>query len=412
MLVDRLLPRNYDPLLPPKLNGNPVNVDVKISILNIRSIKETELSYIVDIFYHQYWSDYRILPQNLTLDQRIVLDNKWRHKLWIPDSYFKNALSGHVTDIIFPTLYFAVHNQTELFMASRVSLQLSCDMDFVKFPHDTQTCYIDLMSLSHNTQTVTLSWKEFYITNSLHLPQFWLSEYSHETCMKKYAIGNFSCLRATIKLKRQLGLYIVKKYIPSTLIVVMSFVGFWIPVTAYPARVALVITALLALITQQHQSSEVNVSYVIALNVWMIICIAFVFFALIEYAIAIAYQESQIQKSRDSSRLYQKGLHLSHYLNSFDTITNFDNNEKNNSTTTTTGANNDDNQHSLSTAKLRWIQHFINNSSPAQLLFANNMYDYPEVSTHIAINSVDKISRYLFPIAFISTSNTLLVIII
>ncbi|CAG2180406.1 unnamed protein product, partial [Oppiella nova] len=72
----------------------------------------------------------------------------------------------------------------------------------------------------------------------------------------------------------------------------MSFVGFWIPVTAYPARVALVITALLALITQQHQSAEVNVSYVIALNVWMIICIAFVFFALIEYAIAIAYCES------------------------------------------------------------------------------------------------------------------------
>ncbi len=54
-----------------------------------------------------------------------------------------------------------------------------------------------------------------------------------------------------------------------------------------------VITALLALITQQHQSSEVNVSYVIAMNVWMIMCITFVFFGLIEYAIAIAYAESR-----------------------------------------------------------------------------------------------------------------------
>ncbi len=54
-----------------------------------------------------------------------------------------------------------------------------------------------------------------------------------------------------------------------------------------------VITALLALITQQHQSSEVNVSYVIAMNVWMIMCITFVFFGLIEYAIAIAYTESR-----------------------------------------------------------------------------------------------------------------------
>ncbi len=37
----------------------------------------------------------------------------------------------------------------------------------------------------------------------------------------------------------------VNKYIPSTLIVVMSFVGFWIPVTAYPARVALVIRIII-----------------------------------------------------------------------------------------------------------------------------------------------------------------------
>jgi hypothetical protein len=49
---------------------------------------------MVDIFYHQYWSDYRILPQNLTLDQRIVLDNKWKEKLWIPDSYFKVCYNG------------------------------------------------------------------------------------------------------------------------------------------------------------------------------------------------------------------------------------------------------------------------------------------------------------------------------
>ena len=104
----------------------------------------------------------------------------------------------------------------------------------------------------------------------------------------------------------------------------MSFVGFWIPISAYPARVALVIafifisqsyslqiscnicldyqviTALLALITQQYQSSQVNVSYVIALHVWMIICIAFVFFALIEYAIAITYHDSVTAKANQT----------------------------------------------------------------------------------------------------------------
>ena len=55
-----------------------------------------------------------------------------------------------------------------------------------------------------------------------------------------------------------------------------------------------VVTALLALISQQQQSSEVNASYVIAINVWMTVCIAFVFSALIEYAISIAYHEDKV----------------------------------------------------------------------------------------------------------------------
>lgn len=90
------------------------------------------------------------------------------------------------------------------------------------------------------------------------------------------------------------GHFVVKKYIPSFLIVVMSFVGFWIPTNAYPARVALVITSLLALITQQLQSSaEISASYVVALNLWMIICITFVFLALIEFAFAIAWADDK-----------------------------------------------------------------------------------------------------------------------
>ncbi|CAG2106587.1 unnamed protein product, partial [Medioppia subpectinata] len=229
------------------MKRKPVKVDVSVFVLNIRSIKETELTYVADIFYHQYWTDYRLQALHTNDSQNIVLDNSWKKKLWIPDSYFKNALDGRVPDIIFPTQYFVITNTTTVFMASRT--------------------------------------------------QYNVTDFSSEGLIKKYAIGNFSMLRGRIVLTRQLGLYILKNYIPSALIVIMSFVGFWIPISAYPARVALVITALLALITQQYQSSQVNVSYIIAINVWMITCIAFVFLALIEYAFAITYHDNITAKA-------------------------------------------------------------------------------------------------------------------
>ena len=172
---------------------------------------------------------------------------------------------------------------------------------------------------------MTLKWNIFHLTKHLFLPQFtvikdkvgteeFLLNYDLGQCnffrgsldsllIKRRAwriythlflsficycqTGSFSCLRGNFKLVRNVGNFLISKYIPSFLIVNLTFIGFWIPTTAYPARVALCITALLSLITQQYQNS-LNVSYVYALSVWMMICIFFVFASLMEYSFAIS----------------------------------------------------------------------------------------------------------------------------
>lgn len=88
-------------------------------------------------------------------------------------------------------------------------------------------------------------------------------------------------------MKRMLGYYVIKMYVPSGMIVFTAFVGFWIPPSAVAPRVALDITALLALITQQIRSNNVEVSYIIAINLWMLGCTGFVFFSLVETAVAV-----------------------------------------------------------------------------------------------------------------------------
>lgn len=81
-------------------------------------------------------------------------------------------------------------------------------------------------------------------------------------------------------------------YIPTILIVLMSMLTFWIPRQAVPARITLGVTSLLTIITKQYQSSMPNVSYIVALNIWLSSCVAFVFCSLLEYAIVITLEKN------------------------------------------------------------------------------------------------------------------------
>lgn len=77
-------------------------------------------------------------------------------------------------------------------------------------------------------------------------------------------------------------------YIPSILVVMLSWISFWLNVNAVPGRIAL---GVLTVLTMTTQSSSVNaslprVSYTKAIDIWMSGCLLFVFAALIEFAVA------------------------------------------------------------------------------------------------------------------------------
>jgi anionic glutamate receptor len=51
-------------------------------------------------------------------------------------------------------------------------------------------------------------------------------------------------------LARQFSSYLIQVYIPSTMLVIVSWVSFWLDRTAVPARVTLGVTTLLTMTTQ------------------------------------------------------------------------------------------------------------------------------------------------------------------
>lgn len=85
------------------------------------------------------------------------------------------------------------------------------------------------------------------VNPEIELPQLDISNNFTTDCTIEYSTGNFTCIQIVFNLRRRLGYHLFHTYIPSALIVVMSWIAFWIKPEAIPARVTLGVTSLLTL---------------------------------------------------------------------------------------------------------------------------------------------------------------------
>ncbi|GBP04855.1 Glycine receptor subunit alpha-3 [Eumeta japonica] len=117
-------------------------------------------------------------------------------------------------------------------------------------------CVIDMI-VSHTTDDLIFQWDPdvpLVVHEDIELPQLELIQNKTADCTQVYSTGNFTCLEVVFKLKRRLGYHLFNTYIPTCLIVIMSWVSFWIKPDAAPARVTLGVTSLLTLSTQHAKS--------------------------------------------------------------------------------------------------------------------------------------------------------------
>ncbi|KAK5975781.1 Neurotransmitter-gated ion-channel transmembrane region [Trichostrongylus colubriformis] len=125
---------------------------------------------------------------------------------------------------------------------------------------------------------------------------------------------NISVLKVYFKLQRQQGYYVLQIYTPCTLLVVMSWVSFWINKEASPARVALGIMTVLSMSTLGFglRTDLPKVSHSTALDIYILSCFGFVFAAMVEYAVInyaqIVYIRKQVHdlKGLESNRAMEK----------------------------------------------------------------------------------------------------------
>lgn len=93
----------------------------------------------------------------------------------------------------------------------------------------------------YTVSDVVMYWKPTPVrgVEDAELPQFTIIGYETNDRKEKLATGIYQRLSLSFKLQRNIGYFVFQTYLPSILIVMLSWVSFWINHEATSARVAL-----------------------------------------------------------------------------------------------------------------------------------------------------------------------------
>lgn len=285
--LDKLLSKYDRRALPVGRLGGPTQVSCEIYIRSFGSINPATMDYEVDLYLRQRWHDDRFEESGITgpLD---LNDPKLVQKIWKPEVFFANAKHAEFQYVTVPNVLVRINPSGDILYMLRLKLTFSCMMDLYRYPLDAQVCTIELASFSKTTDELQLHWSNaspVILYENMKLPQFEIENVNTSFCNETFHTGEYSCLKAEFFLQRSVGYHLVQSYLPTVLIVVISWVSFWLDVEAIPARITLGVTTLLTISSKGAgiQGNLPPVSYVKAIDVWMGACTMFVFAALLEF---------------------------------------------------------------------------------------------------------------------------------
>ena len=226
----------------------------------VREVNAKRKTISVDFTLRMRWLDQRIGIDKIRMHngRGIGLSPNALNKIWTPDVHIQNRASFKIHDEWYSMVNARIMtldetNQiksTKDEIATGVELtyeikdSVHCEFDYSNYPMDKQTCRLGLGSRSSDTKFKlydrdrrfhnTCNYKEvnFNITvNFLNLP-----------------LEGSSIIGMNIQMTRLRNSYLMEYYIPCIGIILVSEIGFVVPVTAIPGRIGLLVTQFLTLI--------------------------------------------------------------------------------------------------------------------------------------------------------------------
>ncbi|XP_066154466.1 gamma-aminobutyric acid receptor alpha-like [Euwallacea fornicatus] len=303
ILLDSLL-RGYDNSIRPNFGGPPAVIEVDIMVRSMGPISEMDMTYSMDCYFRQSWIDRRLSFSGHDNDT-LALSITMLERIWKPDTYFYNGKQSYLHTITTPNQFVRLYHDGRVLYSSRLTIKAGCPMNLEDFPMDIQRCPLKFGSFGYTKKDVLYRWnsaRQVAIAEDMKLSQFDLidtpagnqtyTSSPKETLPKRLEafstpLDEYSMLLVSFHLQRHMGNFLIQVYGPCVLLVVLSWVSFWLNREATADRVSLGITTVLTMtfLGLEARKDLPKVSYPTALDYFVFLSFSFIFATIIQFAI-------------------------------------------------------------------------------------------------------------------------------
>ncbi|KAL0839443.1 hypothetical protein ABMA28_016158 [Loxostege sticticalis] len=287
LVLENLLKNYENSQLPTHGQGYPTVVQTNILIRSMGPVSELDMDYSMDCYFRQYWRDTRLSFRGPI--RSLSLSIKMLERIWRPDTYFYNGKHSYVHTITVPNKLLRISQHGDILYSMRLTIKAKCPMELRNFPMDRQSCPLILGSYAYSNQQLVYQWQNSQSVNfvpGMTLSQFDLISFPYRNFTFTRREGDFSVLQVSFNLQRHTGYFLIQVYVPCILIVVLSWVSFWIHREATSDRVGLGITTVLTLstISLDSRTDLPKVRYATALDWFLLMSFFYCIATLLEFA--------------------------------------------------------------------------------------------------------------------------------
>jgi len=302
-ILRKFFQHGYDKRVRPNYSGPPALVNVSFHIIGISSVSEVQMDFTTDFYFRQKWFDPRLEFKPVGQIDELCVGAEFAEKIWLPDTFFANEKTANFHKATTENTFIRVGHNGRVYRSIRLTVTCSCPMDLQYFPMDRQRCKIEIESYGYNTRDIDYRWEKgnesVSLDGKIELPQFKVLGFKMGQELQSLSSGDYIRLYCEVHFVRSMGYYLIQIYIPASLIVIISWVSFWLHRNATPARVALGVTTVLTMTTLMSSTNAAlpKISYIKSIDVFLGTCFVMVFASLLEYA-SVGYIGKRIAMKR------------------------------------------------------------------------------------------------------------------